>query len=648
MEDLKERLRLCEKSTLRSVLVELCSVFQRDYLNEPKKHDFDYLLKHVEGIVRNAFVQERLVKQRAGSVREEDHVDAQSVMFAVDAVPNLFHDHHPNEIAHLNNLLQRCGKEALEDTVANLCAGLQENDAGFTRLTEGPDEMNEIDEILDFTKVTEVAYAALTAENLTVMLQQDTDRRAFSVVLGAGRKMEARPHQAAKADGRKRARTGLLSVSHYMLALIASFLAREKVGSQREWQSSHKHSQHSPCGNFILAHSDDVGCSDSSQVMLWHAISGKEKFSLHGHSGAVNRCCFFPDGKAIVSASDDQTLKLWNAELGRLLRTLDGHMDSVMCVDVSHDNTRILSVSYDSTAKLWNANTGEIQHTVQFDEVWGGTCCSFSSNSTMFLVGMESVYGGEFVLKLYNAKTYELQKTFKGHFDFIVSCSFAPDGATILSGSNDSKMKLWCVTTGQLLRTLEGHTHGITSCAFSPSGLAVVSAAKDQTLRLWMLSTGQQHIIDVDPDQYPCSASFSPDGKSILGSYADKTVKTWRYQDKVGVIPGAVVSISCSNVSVPVQEAICRLARETPGFAVEFLTNQDEIAERGTHHITGTELCTKPQHQGLRLVKRTDEIVKAFVHGLWVLDAKWITDSLLKGKLQPEEDYVVWVSGSPK
>ena len=92
-----------------------------------------------------------------------------------------------------------------------------------------------------------------------------------------------------------------------------------------------------------------------------------------------------------------------------------------------------------------------------------------------------------------------------------------------------------------------------------------------------------------------------------------------------------------------------RLASETPGSAVEFLADPVEIAERGTHLITGTEFCTKPKHQGLVLAsKRTGRLMNALLNGLWVLDAKWITESLLKGQLQPEENYVVWVSGSPK
>ena len=66
---------------------------------------------------------------------------------------------------------------------------------------------------------------------------------------------------------------------------------------------------------------------------------------------------------------------------------------------------------------------------------------------------------------------------------------------------------------------------------------------------------------------------------------------------KVKCQPGARVRMFCSNVSASVQEAMRRLVKETPTSAVEFLTNSQDIAERGTHLITGTELCTSPPHQ---------------------------------------------------
>ncbi|MGH6815307.1 MAG: WD40 repeat domain-containing protein [Hyphomicrobiaceae bacterium] len=68
---------------------------------------------------------------------------------------------------------------------------------------------------------------------------------------------------------------------------------------------------------------------------------------------------------------------------------------------------------------------------------------------------------------------------------WINSVAFAPDGARLLSGSADKSLKLWDAATGRLIRTFEGHSDSVTSVAFSPDGLRIASGGFDGTTRLW-------------------------------------------------------------------------------------------------------------------------------------------------------------------
>jgi WD40 repeat protein len=147
------------------------------------------------------------------------------------------------------------------------------------------------------------------------------------------------------------------------------------------------------------------------------------------------------------------------------------------------DNTRSLSASLNETWKLWNSRTGELQHTEQMAGY--SCCCSFSPNGSFFLVGCDNG------LRLHDSKTCQLQHTLTGHSEAAMSCSFAPDGATILSGSNDHTMKLWSATTGQCLRTLVGNSGCITSCSFAPSGHDIYNISDDGTIAMWTAATGQ-------------------------------------------------------------------------------------------------------------------------------------------------------------
>lgn len=51
-------------------------------------------------------------------------------------------------------------------------------------------------------------------------------------------------------------------------------------------------------------------------------------------------------------------------------------------------------------------------------------------------------------------------------------------------------MKLWDASTGALLRTFEGHHFEATSVAFSPDATRVLSDSEDKTFKFWDAATG--------------------------------------------------------------------------------------------------------------------------------------------------------------
>ena len=45
------------------------------------------------------------------------------------------------------------------------------------------------------------------------------------------------------------------------------------------------------------------------------------------------------------------------------------------------------------------------------------------------------------------------KRTLSGHSREVTSCSFSPDGASVLSGSYDKTLKIWDAATGVRLRS---------------------------------------------------------------------------------------------------------------------------------------------------------------------------------------------------
>ena len=323
-----------------------------------------------------------------------------------------------------------------------------------------------------------------------------------------------------------------MSLSYDVLTIISTFLSWDKVELKPKLELKVGEGAvacfFSPCGKFILT-------MERQTVKLWDATSGELIRVFKGSIAYANECCFLPDGKTVVGADGDGVLRLWNVELGTLSRTLVGHsLDDLgedmplggecACVDVSPNGAHILSGSLNGMVKLWwNFATGIEMHEIETDgaECY---CCSFSPN------GAHILFGNGTFLQLYDLATRQLQRTLTGHACIVRACDFAPDGASILSGSEDGTLKLWCATTGGLLRTLYGHTKAVTSCAFSPTGLTIVSGSDDATLGLWAAATGQlQHTIYADSGRVQ-SCCFSSDGKSILSGHMGGSVKTWSHR----------------------------------------------------------------------------------------------------------------------
>jgi WD40 repeat protein len=148
------------------------------------------------------------------------------------------------------------------------------------------------------------------------------------------------------------------------------------------------------------------------------------------------------------------------------------HARDVTSVAFSPDGTRVLSCSRDNTIKLWDAATGALIRTFEGH--------SSEVSSVAFLPdGAHLLTGGsdDHTIKLWDAATGALVRNFEGQSDWVLSLAFSPDGAYVLSGSLDKTIKLWDTASGQLLHTFEGHSAKVHSVAFSPDGARVLSGS---------------------------------------------------------------------------------------------------------------------------------------------------------------------------
>ena len=85
--------------------------------------------------------------------------------------------------------------------------------------------------------------------------------------------------------------------------------------------------------------------------------------------------------------------------------------------------------------------------------------------------------------------------TLKGHEDRVRSAAYSPDGARIVTASNDKTAKVWDAQTGTELMALKGHDGPVRSAAYSPDGQRIVTGGRDGIVQIY--TTDMEELLQI-------------------------------------------------------------------------------------------------------------------------------------------------------
>ena len=135
--------------------------------------------------------------------------------------------------------------------------------------------------------------------------------------------------------------------------------------------------------------------------------------------------------------------------------------------------------------------------------------------------------GDDSIVWVWNAATGQLQRTYAGHTNWVITLASSPDGKYIASGSFDTTVQVWGVASGQQAVIYRGHTDKICSVAWSPDSRYIASASYDATVQVWEAATGRP-VYTYSGHAVPVyTVAWSPDGKHIASGDVGGTAQVW-------------------------------------------------------------------------------------------------------------------------
>ncbi|KFF58261.1 hypothetical protein JF66_19840, partial [Cryobacterium sp. MLB-32] len=111
------------------------------------------------------------------------------------------------------------------------------------------------------------------------------------------------------------------------------------------------------------------------------------------------------------------------------------------------------------------------------------------------------------------------------HAGAVRSVAFSPNGARLITGSDDGSARIWHAGTGELLLSFEHEAH-ICSVAINPDGARLATAGSDCTAHVWNTTTGA-HLWGFYHSKPVNAVAWAADGVRLATASTDGTARIW-------------------------------------------------------------------------------------------------------------------------
>jgi len=256
----------------------------------------------------------------------------------------------------------------------------------------------------------------------------------------------------------------------------------------------------------VIATGDHLG-----SILVWGVESGRQLWSLAGHSSSITALSFSPDGRWLASSSGfagSSDVRIWDLTTGRERRRLNGHKDRVLNLAFTPDSRHLATAG--DTVRIWDIASGELQQPVWSASVSPRAFLSYSPDGRTIAIREETqltlvpVSGGNAMRRLPLSGT-----------PLRLNAVFSPDGRRVATIDN-RRLKLWDSRSGARVLDKElSYQFGANVQRFSANGR-----------ELAIMLDSQFEVRDAATGNYLRPLSPSTSGPSTSGSVLSSD---WRH-----------------------------------------------------------------------------------------------------------------------
>ncbi|HLX64336.1 MAG TPA: c-type cytochrome domain-containing protein [Planctomycetota bacterium] len=251
---------------------------------------------------------------------------------------------------------------------------------------------------------------------------------------------------------------------------------------------------------------------------------------------SISALKFLDDNRLLIAGNNGCIVWSVNAEW-KLLRIIGTNSDDsplagrVMALQFSPDGKWLATgsgvPSRSGEVKLWNVNDGTLVREFKdahSDTVFG---LAFTSNGKL----LASCSADRFI-RVFDAASGKLVRTFEGHTDHVMSVSWKRDGRILASAGADKTVKFWDAITGEQKFNVENRFRKeVTSVHYMPGQNLILAAGADNSLKLLREDNGNDARNFGNDKGFIQSAAVTADGKTVLAGGDDSVLRAWDSND---------------------------------------------------------------------------------------------------------------------